>query len=170
VYQINSLKHRLQRLIEADKVHLILTPDSISINKLGDGGVVMTDTFNGAQKLRDILVHRIDGAQDLDCKNHLCNVWIGGMEKSLSKYLKQMLCSSLDEIDSTLLVTTYISTVIHVIDRSSAYWQITRRITANSFWSGFANITPGFSSCSYMSNELLDPVKIFALRDILPST
>ena len=100
--------HRLQRLIEVvntkfpDQVHLIPTPDSIRIYKLGDGGVVMTETCNGAQKLRGILVHRIDGAQDLDCKNHLCNVWIGGMEKSLSKYLNQMLCSSLDEIDSTL--------------------------------------------------------------------
>ncbi len=123
MYQINSLKHRLQRLIDIvkakypNKVHLIPTPDSISIDKLGNGGVVMTDTCNGAQKLRCILVDRIDGAQDLDCMNHLRNVWIGGMEKSLSKYLNQMLQSNLDEIDSTLRVTTSISAVIREIDK-----------------------------------------------------
>jgi hypothetical protein len=101
-----------------DKVHLIPTPDSISIDKLGDDGVVMTDTCNGAQKLRRILVDRIDGVHDLDCMNHLRNVWIGGMEKSLSKYLNEMLCSSLDEIDSTLQVTTsIISAVIRAIDK-----------------------------------------------------
>ena len=95
--QISSLKHRLQRLIEVakakypNKVHLIPTPDSISIDKLGDDGVVVTDTCNGAQKLPRILVDRIDGAQDLDCMNHLWNVWIEGMEKSFSKYVSQML-------------------------------------------------------------------------------
>ena len=77
----------------------------------------MTDTCNGAKKLRRILVERIDGAQDLDCMNHLRNVWIGGMEKSLSKYLNQMLRDNLDEIDSTLRVTTSISALIRAIDK-----------------------------------------------------
>eukprot|EP00956_Cyclotella_meneghiniana_P023299 scaffold45195_cov78-Cyclotella_meneghiniana.AAC.1 len=77
----------------------------------------MTDTCNGAQKVRRILVDRIDGATDLDCMNHLRNVWIGGMEKTLSKYLNEMLRSSLDEIDSTLRVTTSISAVIRAIDK-----------------------------------------------------
>eukprot|EP00956_Cyclotella_meneghiniana_P032426 scaffold89181_cov36-Cyclotella_meneghiniana.AAC.1 len=77
----------------------------------------MTDTCNGAQKLRRVLVDRIDGARDLDCMNHLRNVWIRGMEKSLSKYLNQMLRSSLDDIDSTLRVTTSISAVIRAIDK-----------------------------------------------------
>ena len=79
-----------------DKVNLIPKPDSISIDKLGNDGVIMTDTCNGAKKLRRILVDRIDGAHDLDCMNYLRNFWIGGMEKSLSKYLNQMLRSSLD--------------------------------------------------------------------------
>ena len=123
MYQINSLKHRLERLIDVvrakypDKVHLIPTPDSISIDKLGNDGVVITDTCNGAQKLRRILVDRIDGAHDMDCMNHLRNVWIGGMEKCLSKYLNEMLRSSLDEIDSTLRVTTSISAIIRAIDK-----------------------------------------------------
>ena len=152
-----------------DKVHLIPTPDSISIDKLGDDGVVMTDTCNGAQKLRRILVDRIDGVHDLDCMNHLCNVWIGGMEKSLSKYLNEMLCSSLDEIDSTLQVTTSIISLSSVpLIRSSACRQITQRVTVNCFWSGFESITQEFYSC--MLNELPDPVKIFAPGDVLPST
>ena len=88
-----------------DKVHLIPTLDSIHIEKLGNDGVVMTDTCNGAQKLRRLLVDRIDGSHDLDCINHLRNVWIGGMEKILSKYLNDMLLSNLDDIDSTLRVT-----------------------------------------------------------------
>jgi hypothetical protein len=123
VSKINSLKHRLQRLIEVvaakhpDKVHLIPTPDSISIDKLGNDGVVMTDTCNGAQKLRRLLVDRIDGSHDLDCMNHLRNVWIGGMEKSLSKYLNDMMRSNLDDIDSKLRVTTSISAVIRAIDK-----------------------------------------------------
>ena len=123
MYQIDSFKHRLQRLIDIvkakypDNVHLIPTPDSISIDKLGNGGVVMTDTCNGAQKLRCILVDKIDSAQDLDCMNHLCNVWIGGMEMSLSKYLNHMLQSNLGKIDSTLRVTTSVSAVIHAIDK-----------------------------------------------------
>ena len=113
----------MQRLIDVvkarypDKVDLIPKPDSISIDKLGNDGVIMTDTCNGAQKLRRVLVDRIDGARDLDCMNHLRNVWIGGMEKSLSKYLNQMLRSSLDDIDSTLRVTTSISAVIRAIDK-----------------------------------------------------
>eukprot|EP00956_Cyclotella_meneghiniana_P030815 scaffold78775_cov36-Cyclotella_meneghiniana.AAC.2 len=114
---------RLQRLIDVvkarypDKVDLIPKPDSISIDKLGNDGVIMTDTCNGAQKLGRVLVDRIDGARDLDCMNHLRNVWIGGMEKSLSKYLNQKLRSSLDDIDSTLRVTTSISAVIRAIDK-----------------------------------------------------
>eukprot|EP00956_Cyclotella_meneghiniana_P013362 scaffold19250_cov21-Cyclotella_meneghiniana.AAC.1 len=39
------------------------------------------------------------------------------MEKSLSKYLNEMLRSSLDEIDSTLRVTMSISAVIRAIDK-----------------------------------------------------
>ena len=75
--KIESLKHQLLRLIEElkekcpDSVESIPTPDGIDVNKLGDGGVVMTDTCNAAQKIRCILLEHIDGALDLDCMNHL---------------------------------------------------------------------------------------------------
>jgi hypothetical protein len=85
---------RLQRLIEVvqakfpNKVHLI--PNLIASVLTSLAPMVLLYTCNGAQKLRHILVDRIDGAQDLDCMNHLCNVWVRGMEKTLSKYLNQM--------------------------------------------------------------------------------
>eukprot|EP00956_Cyclotella_meneghiniana_P043804 scaffold288481_cov139-Cyclotella_meneghiniana.AAC.1 len=49
--------------------------------------------------------------------NHLRNVWIGGMEKALSKYLNELLRGSLDEIDPMLRVTASISALIRAIDK-----------------------------------------------------
>jgi hypothetical protein len=121
--KIDSLKHRLARLIqEVEKkcpefLDSVPTPDGIDINKLADGGVIMTDTCNTAQKIRRILLDHIDGAMDLDCMNHLRNVWIGGMEKALAKYLNALLRSSLDEIDPTIRVTTSITAIIRAIDK-----------------------------------------------------
>jgi hypothetical protein len=65
--KIDSLKHRLQRLASVveekcpEKLDNLPSPDGIDIGKLGDGGVVMTDTCNAAQKLRRILVSIADG-------------------------------------------------------------------------------------------------------------
>jgi hypothetical protein len=100
-----------------EKAALVPSPDEIDINKLGDGGVVMTDTCNAAQKLRRILVSIVDGTYDLDCMNHLRNVWFGGVEKSLTKHLNEILRSSLDEIDSNLRVSSSISAIIRAVDK-----------------------------------------------------
>ena len=62
----------------------------------------MTEMCHGAQKLGRILVSIIEEAYNLDCMNHLHNVWFGGVEKSITKNLNGLLCSSLDEIDSNL--------------------------------------------------------------------
>ena len=51
----------------------------------------MMDTCNRAQKLQQTLVELVDGACDLDCTNHLQNDWFGGIEKSLTKWLKEIL-------------------------------------------------------------------------------
>ena len=78
----------------------------------------MTDTCNAAQKLRRLLVSSIgDDTYDLDCMNHLRNVWFGGVEKSLTKHLNEILRTSLDEIDSKLRVTSSISAVIRATDK-----------------------------------------------------
>jgi hypothetical protein len=71
--QLVLLRDRLERLRKCiaekhpDKVDLVSSPDSIDIDKLGGGGVVMTDTCNTAQKLRRILVEASDDILDLDC-------------------------------------------------------------------------------------------------------
>jgi hypothetical protein len=82
-----------------EKIHLAPSPAGINVLKLGDGGVIMTDTCNTAQKIRHILVDRIAGTYELDCMNHLQNVWFGNVEKALSTHLNALLRSRLDEID-----------------------------------------------------------------------
>mmetsp|Transcript_10920 Transcript_10920/g.19096 ORF Transcript_10920/g.19096 Transcript_10920/m.19096 type:complete len:299 (+) Transcript_10920:1323-2219(+) len=110
VEKINSLKQRLHRLKEVMDKHCpnkssqIPRPDSININKLGQGGNIMTDTCNTARKIRRILVDEIDGAYDYDCMNHLRNVWFGNMEKKLTRELNQEMRESIDAIDPRLLV------------------------------------------------------------------
>jgi len=56
---------------------LVLSPAGIDTSKLGDGGVIMTDTCNTAQKVRRILVDRIAGTYELDLHESLakCMVW-----------------------------------------------------------------------------------------------
>ena len=121
--KIKLLKQRLESLRQLvkekypEKIDLLPLADGIDINKLGDGGVIMTDTCNAARKLRRILVDSIDGAYDLDCMNHLRNVWIGNMEKSLSKYLNDILRVSLDEIDPTLRIVASIGAIIRATDK-----------------------------------------------------
>jgi hypothetical protein len=123
ISQLDLLRDRLERLRKCiaenhpDKVELVPSPDSIDIDKLGGGGVVMTNTCNTAQKLRRILVEASDDILDLDCMNHLRNVWVGNMEKSLSKYLNDLLRCSLDEIDPRLRVAASISALIRAVDK-----------------------------------------------------
>ena len=99
-----------------DKVDLIPSPDGIDMSKLGEEGVIMTDTCNTAQKIRRILVGEV-AAYDLDCMNHLRNVWFGNMEKELSKHLNTLLRSNIEEIDPKLRVTASISAIIRALDK-----------------------------------------------------
>jgi hypothetical protein len=93
------------------------SPAGIDISKLGNGGVIMTDTCNTAQKVRRILVDQIADAYELDCMNHLRNVWLGNVEKALSTYLNAILDTSLDEINPQLWITASISAVIRAVDK-----------------------------------------------------
>ena len=92
--KINSLKNRLERLQQVvlrDNPQLcesIPSPDGIDIKKLGHNGLIMTDSCNAAQKARRLLQYEIGGTVcELDCHHHLRNVWIKGMEKSVSVFL-----------------------------------------------------------------------------------
>ena len=94
--QINLLKDRLDCLREVvdDKFpgnsHLVPSLDEIDMSKL-DGGNVMTDTCTPAQKVRQLLCEAIPGLHEFDCMQHLCNVWIGNMEKTLTSELNNIL-------------------------------------------------------------------------------
>jgi hypothetical protein len=95
--QLESLKHRLRRLHEVMSKkfpvysHKLPLPDQIDIQKLANGGCIMTDTCNQAQKVRSILSNLVPGSIDFDCMNHLQNVWFGNMEKALTKELSILL-------------------------------------------------------------------------------
>jgi hypothetical protein len=66
----------------------IPSPDGIDIKKLGQHGLIMTDSCNATQKARQLLQYEIGGILvKFDCHHHLCNVWIKGMEKSIRVFL-----------------------------------------------------------------------------------
>ena len=69
------------------------------MTKLREHGVIMTDSCNAAQKARRLLQHQIGGdVFEMDCHHHLRNVWIKGMEKSVSVFLRVVVSDSLEQI------------------------------------------------------------------------
>ena len=100
-----------------EKVRLIPPSDSISTEKLSHGGTITTDTCNGAQKLRRIIVEKVGGMFEFDCMNHLRNVWFGGVEKALTKDMNVYLRSSLEDIDPKLRVSASMSAIIRAVDK-----------------------------------------------------
>ena len=60
-------------------------PDSINIDKLGDGGTITTYACNLAQKFHRLLVEYINGTVNKqDCMQHLRNVWIKSNRSGLT--------------------------------------------------------------------------------------
>ena len=123
VSQFKSLQSRLARLREVvselcpDKLNQVPTEEGVDIKKLGDGGLVTSDTCNVAQAVRRIIVAECIGALEMDCMHHLRNVWFGNMEKDLTKELNTLLRVSLDEIDPKLRVTSSMSAIIRAIEK-----------------------------------------------------
>jgi hypothetical protein len=166
--QINSLKNRLTRLAEVmakicpDNVHLVPSPKGIDIKKMDDGGVVMMDTCNTAQKKRRILCDMIVGSYELDCMNHLQNVWFRNVEKALSAFLNAMLQVDLDEIDPSYgSLPPSVPSSVQLI-RSSAFPQTTPKDMENYFVNGFASTILASYSC--MLNVQLDQGKIYVRK------
>ena len=97
---------------------MITQPDSINIDKLGEGGTITTDTCNAAQKVRRLLVEHINGhVNEQDCMQHLRNVWINGVAKAVNKYMTEFLNESLDDISSFLRVSPDMAQVIRVFHK-----------------------------------------------------
>ena len=123
--QLDNLKCRLKRWKEVtarefpdrpDLLEMIPDPDSIDIKKL-TAGCVTTDTCNSARKSRRIIVEmvaQLDGGvvHEQDCFHHLRNVWINGVAKAVTKFLKEYLHDSLDDISSFLRVSPDLSQII----------------------------------------------------------
>ena len=130
------------------KFHLVPSPAGIDTSKLGGGGVIMTDTCNTAQKVRRINVDQIAGTYELDCMNHLRNVWFGNIEKALSAHLNALLRSSLDEIDPQLRVTASVSAVIRAVDKEFSLSSNYPKGHGKLFWNGYANTTQAYYFCT----------------------
>jgi hypothetical protein len=107
--KIISLKKRLGRLQQIvlhdyqQLYQLIPSLDGIDIKKLGQHSLIMTDSCNAAQKVRRLLQYQIGGSViELDCYHHLRNIWIKGMEKSVSVFLQVVVSDSLELIPPEL--------------------------------------------------------------------
>ena len=102
-----------------DLLEMIPLPEDITLSKLGDGGAVITDTCNTARKLRRILVdEKIEGtAYELDCFQHLRNIWINGAAKAVTKFLNEFLDDSLESISSFLRVSPDLANVIRAFHK-----------------------------------------------------
>ena len=122
--KINSLKNRLERIKQVvlhDNSQLyesIPSPDGIDIKKLGQNGLIMTDSCNAAQKARCLLQYEIGGMVcKFDCHHHLCNVWIKGLEKSVSVFLRVVVSDSLEQIPPELRVTCIFLAIARTWDK-----------------------------------------------------
>ena len=101
-----------------DLLDLIPKPDSIDIDKLDNGGTITTDTCNAAQKVRRLLVEHINGTvNEQDCMQHLRNVWINGVAKSVNIFMSEYLQESLEEISSFLRVSPDLAHVIRAFHK-----------------------------------------------------
>ena len=123
-----------------DAKHDIPRATALNIAKLGGAGAISTDTCNQARKLRALLKEEVKKAVQLqcgarwdamtpaeqeaavhvveiDCWNHLRNIWLGAAMNALSKSIKDELDDSLAQCDPRLRVSTEIEQLIRAIDK-----------------------------------------------------
>ncbi len=98
---------------------MVPSPDDIDTTKLGiHAGLIMTDSCNAAQKARCLLQHKIGGIVVLlDCHHHLRNVWIKGLEQSVSSYLRVIVTGSLEKTPPEIRVTCVYSVIARARDK-----------------------------------------------------
>ena len=103
----------------------------MNIGKLGSSGALMSDTCNGARKTRRLIVEKVhedaealrkykyDGIRvlEVDCWNHLRNMWLGGMTKALPTLLVKSIRRELDDIYSRLMFFTSIESVVRATNK-----------------------------------------------------
>ena len=108
--------------------HDIPSSNDIDFGKLSQGGGMTSDTCNAARKTRRLVVANVIKAAEemstdnicvleVDCWNHLQNVWLGGMSKALSAFLNEHLTNYLEHIDPRLRVSTKIEMILRAVDK-----------------------------------------------------
>ena len=134
---IVGCRKRLQRSTELLEYsypsyqHNIPDPSSMNISKLGNGGALTLSICNGESKTSRLIVEKSYEATedlgkdnsdnihvlDVDCWNHLRNLRLGSMTKSLSTLLDNTTREELYGIDSRLKVLTSIGSMLCAVDK-----------------------------------------------------
>ena len=112
--------------------HDIPSSETMDLTKF-EGAVVNSDACNAARLTSTMTVDAIEDAIEAakaasgeeyeltvlrhDCRHHLRNVWIGALNKRLSKYLNQILQADLSKIDFRYRVSTMFDSVLRAVDK-----------------------------------------------------
>jgi len=116
--------------------HSIPSSSQINLSKL-EGGLVNTDTCNGACLLAKLLVDAVDFAVEekralsgddgnnpntiatmvQDCHNDMCNIWIKAVTHQLTSYLNKVLADDLNDVDWRLRITTVFDGILRAVDK-----------------------------------------------------
>ena len=90
---------RLSEIVQHDCPELNEVIQSSDAKPGHHAGIIMTDSCNATQKARHLLQHKIGGIiYELDCHHHMHNVWIKGMEQSISNFMHVVISDSLEKI------------------------------------------------------------------------
>ena len=137
---IDAIKEKSKLLDQWRAVHEIMygldhdipSSETMNLTKFEDT-VVTSDACNAARLTStmtvDAIEDAIEGAKAVsgeeyeqsvlrqDCHHHLRNVWIGALNKRLSKYLNQILQADLSKIDFRYRVSTMFDSVLRAVDK-----------------------------------------------------
>ena len=115
-----------------DLLDQIALPSDLTLAKLADGGVIMTDTCDPARKFRRLFIQHIEAVaiecgvprehinvHEADYWQHLRTVWVGGGIKQLSEHLDKILYSDLKEISPFLRVNTEVTSLLRAVEKYS---------------------------------------------------
>ena len=138
---INCIKEKANLLDQWREVHEDLFGDCHNIpnsEEMGlakfDGATFNADTCYGARLTSEKLLAKVEDAVKevvaieeggersiillrQDCHQHLRNVWIGAINKRLSKFLDNMLAADLESIHFRYRVTTTMDGVLRAVDK-----------------------------------------------------
>lgn len=137
---IDAIKEKSKLLDQWRAVHEIMygldhdipSSETMNLTKFEDT-VVTSDACNAARLTSTMTVDAIEDAIEgakaasgeeyeqsvlrQDCHHHLRNVWIGALNKRLSKYLNQILQADLSKIDFRYRVSTMFDSVLRAVDK-----------------------------------------------------